>query len=128
MYNAAMSRPASGNKFQDEGLFLVVYLLVLFVIPLVYRRWRFRVSRSWPLAEATIHVGDVRQEGKEQRWVVRVSYTFHTVKGDRHGGSFAHGVRGPEEGQAYLAKVQGTKIPVRYKAWNPDDSIADQPE
>lgn len=121
-----MLRSRAGST-PSEILFLAVYLLAFAVIPRLYGRWRRRVSQSWPAAEAKIYRGVVRQEGKEQRWVVRLTYTFHTASGERYAGSAAKNVRGLTEGEAYLSRMENAKVLIRFNPRNPDDSIADLP-
>lgn len=116
-----------GFPITDELKFLAVYLTLFLVAPALYRSWRRRISQSWPSATACVHTAVLRQEGKEKRWVVRVSYTFHTAAGERYGGTAGRYVGGPEKGEVYLARIQGTTVPVRYKPDDPEDSIAELP-
>jgi len=110
-------------------ILVIVCMLAAAGIAELHRRWRLWVSQSWPSAEGTIDTGNVGQDGgKQQRWAVRVTYTFRTAGGERYGGTAAHYVAGPEEGRGYLSRVQGTKVPVRYRPGNPHDSIAELPE
>ncbi|MGO9261587.1 MAG: DUF3592 domain-containing protein [Bryobacteraceae bacterium] len=119
----------------------------------LHNRWRSKIARSWPSAEATIQSAAVAvsvngaKPKETESSILSVGVNTHlrgegslegrrpviawvvrvaysfAVGGLHYGGYSDRGVSSERAGAAYAQRVQGRKFPVRYQPGNPEKSV-----
>ena len=103
------------------GLDLVFGLLGSTSIGGRVRRWFwYRISESWPTAQASVLSGRIQE--LQGRYVVSVAYWFYAA-GDRYGGRYEGQFTDETKARDTLRCLLGSPPLVRYKPGHPDTSV-----
>jgi len=104
-----------------------VIVLVVFVAILAERGWQWlrrRAAAKWPLAEGRVEKADWRQPSSytSHYFVAELAYSY-VLNRQFYAGHYRRAFSRAEEAAAFVARLRGASIQVRYKLGAPAISL-----
>jgi Protein of unknown function (DUF3592) len=104
-----------------------VLVLAVFLAILVERFWQWlrrRAAAQWPLAEGRVEKADWRQPStySKRYFVAELAYSY-VLSGQFYAGHYRRAFSDPAAAAAFVARLNGASIQVRYKLGAPATSL-----
>ncbi len=104
-----------------------VIVLAVFLAILAERLWQWlrrRAARQWPLAQGRVEKADWRQPSTctNRYFVAELAYSY-VISGHFYAGHYRRAFSSADEAAAFVERLRGASIQVRYKQAAPATSL-----
>lgn len=104
-----------------------VIVLAVFLAILAERLWQWlrrRAARQWPLAQGRVEQADWRQPSTytNRYFVAELAYSY-VINGQFYAGHYRRSFSDPDAAAAFVERLSGASIQVRYKIAAPATSL-----